>query len=205
METKSKRMIEAAISLIIGTILLLGSPGPAPLALAATSATFGIRSGIPFFLGNLAGITFALVAAAVGLTALFSAFPSMKIVLQIIGGLYICYIAFKIATAPTSISERTSNIAPKFRDGVMLNILNPKGYAAFLAIFSQFLIPISPIFMAFFVTGSICFIVTATADFGWLFFGNLLGPLLRQPRQARVIRIGFGILMVTAVIWVFAQ
>lgn len=41
-------MLESIVSLIAATGLLLGSPGPAPLALAATGATFGIRRGAPF-------------------------------------------------------------------------------------------------------------------------------------------------------------
>ena len=198
-------MIEAAVALITGTLLLMGSPGPAPLALAATSATFGIRDGMPFYLGNLAGIAVALVSASVGLAALFSVFPSTKLILKIMGGLYICYIALKIAMAPTEPSKLNNALAPKFRDGIMLNLLNPKGYGAFMAIFSQFIMPISSISMAFVVTGTICLMVTAIVDFGWLCFGSLLGPLLKNPREGRIIRISFGVLMVLAVLWAFAQ
>lgn len=36
-------------TLIIMTLLLLGSPGPAPIALAATGATAGVKNGLPFF------------------------------------------------------------------------------------------------------------------------------------------------------------
>ncbi len=41
-------MIEGILTLILVTTLLLGSPGPAPLALAGISAAFGIRRGMPF-------------------------------------------------------------------------------------------------------------------------------------------------------------
>lgn len=36
-------MLESIVSLIVATLLLLGSPGPVPLALAATGATYGFR------------------------------------------------------------------------------------------------------------------------------------------------------------------
>ncbi len=43
-------MVESIVALITASALLLGSPGPAPLALAATGATYGIKGGIPFLL-----------------------------------------------------------------------------------------------------------------------------------------------------------
>ena len=56
-------MNSALIKLVIGTVLLLGSPGPAPIALAAVSATYGIRRGLPFYFGNLSGLLVAMIAA----------------------------------------------------------------------------------------------------------------------------------------------
>ncbi|WP_043769182.1 LysE family translocator [Algiphilus aromaticivorans] len=198
-------MSEALAALIIGTLLLVGSPGPAPLALAATSASFGIRSGIPFYLGNLLGLAFALVSASAGMAALFTAFPSAELALKILGGVYICYLALKIATASTGPANVASAGAPKIRDGILLSVLNPKGYAAFLAIFSNFLLPISPTGLALVVTGLVCLVVTAAVDLGWLCLGSLIGPLMRAPGKSRAIRVGFGVMMVAAVLWAFTQ
>lgn len=63
-------MLESIVSLIAATGLLLGSPGPAPLALAATGATFGIRRGAPFLAGILLGLSVAIIGASIGLAAL---------------------------------------------------------------------------------------------------------------------------------------
>lgn len=57
-------MLESIVSLIAATGLLLGSPGPAPLALAATGATFGIRRGAPFLAGILLGLSVAIIGAS---------------------------------------------------------------------------------------------------------------------------------------------
>lgn len=198
-------MSESVLALMMATLLLVGSPGPAPLALAATSASFGIRRGLPFYWGNLAGITFALVAASAGLAALFAAFPGAQLALKIIGGLYICYLALKIATAPIQSESAPTQGAPSFRDGAMLNVLNPKGYVSFLAIFSQFLLPLESTSLALFLTGCVCFVVTAAVDLGWLCLGSLIAPLMREARVGRLIRIAFGVLMVLAVLWAFSQ
>ncbi len=193
-------MIEALLSLITATALLLGSPGPAPLALAAIGATYGVRKGLSFLIGILAGLACAIVGAVVGLSALFIAFPTVKFACQLIGGAYIVYIAFKIASAPIVENAAPQN-PPTFNDGFILNLLNPKAYAAFLAIFSQFLLPITSEITAYVATGLVCWLVAMIVDVIWLGFGALLKPIFAHPQQARFIRIVFALLMVSAVVF----
>lgn len=191
-------MQEAYLSLITTTALLLGSPGPAPIALAATGATYGTRQGLAFLFGILAGLSFVILATTAGLAALFSTFPDLKTLCQIIGALYIAYIAYKIATAPTAQLQHNLN-APGFFDGFILNLINPKAYAAFIAIYSQFLLPYNDITISYLFTGLTCFAVASVVDSIWLAFGGLLKPVFAQPKQARTIRIVFALLMLLAV------
>lgn len=198
-------MIEALIALASATALLLGSPGPAPLALAGTSATFGIRRGLPFLAGIVAGLGIAIVGATVGLAALFAAYPGARFTVQLLGAAYIGYVAFKIATAPTVAAGSAAGAAPRFVDGFILNLLNPKAYAAFLALFSQFLLPFPDKAAAFVATGVVCLLVGAAVDLVWLCFGGVIGPVFRQPRPARIMRISFAVLMVGAVLWTLSR
>lgn len=197
-------MIEAAATLITTTFLLFGSPGPATMALAATGASHGFRNGVPFLVGILSGLAVAIVGAIAGLATLFANFPDIRFTVQLIGGAYICYVALKIATAPIlSSSPGSKSFAPSFIDGFILNLLNPKAYAAYFAIFSGFLLPLTEITHSFLATGTICFLVAVVVDILWLWFGGLMSPLFRKPREARLLRITFAILMVAAVFVVF--
>jgi threonine/homoserine/homoserine lactone efflux protein len=199
-------MTEAIIALVSATALLLGSPGPAPLALAGTSAAFGIRRGLPFLLGILAGLAVAIVGATAGLAALFQAYPSARLFVQVLGAAYICYVALKIATGPVvDAAENGGRAAPRFIDGFILNLLNPKAYAAFLAVFSQFLLPFPEQTAAFATTAFICLLVAAVVDFAWLCFGGIIGPLFKRPRAARAMRVTFAVVMVAAVLWALMQ
>ncbi len=197
-------MPEALTSLITASALLLGSPGPAPLALAGVGATFGFNRGLPFLAGILTGLCVVIIGASLGLVTLFEAFPSVRWVVQMMGGLYILYIAIKIATAPHLIgTDASKQVVPKFRDGFILNLLNPKAYAAFLALFSQFLLPVSTVSLAFLATALVCFSVAIVVDTIWLALGGLIRPLFQNPSQARVIRVLFAVLMVAAVLWAY--
>lgn len=193
-------MNDALLSLVITTALLLGSPGPATLALAATGATVGFRRGSPFLLGILAGLSVAIFGAAVGIASLLTSFAELKIVAQIIGALYIVYIAIKIATSPVLDQEDAETAqAPKFRDGFILNLLNVKAYAAFLAIFSGFLLPFENEATSYFFTGLMCIFVATFVDVVWLWLGSAISPLFSRPREARILRVIFAVLMVAAV------
>lgn len=191
-------MSDAVITLITTTTLLLGSPGPAPLALAATGATFGIRQGIPFLIGILMGLSFAITGAALGLATLFSAFPNVKLFCQFIGAAYMAYVAYKIATAPLA-STNAPQLAPSLRDGFILNLINPKAYGAFLAIFSQFLLPTDSSVSSYVATGVTCLLVAAVVDSIWLALGGLLKPLFSHTKVARAIRIVFALSVLVAV------
>lgn len=193
-------MIEALGSLVLATALLLGSPGPVPIALAATGASYGVKRGTSFLLGILSGLAVAITLGSLGMVALFSTFPASRYVLGIAGALYICYIAAKIATAPLLPEQDLSNAkAPSFRDGFILNLLNPKAYAAFVALFSQFLLPFSTELLSTAATALVAFGIAILVDGAWLILGGVLTPLFRSPVLARPIRVLFGILMVATV------
>ena len=197
-------MIEAIAVLTTATFLLLGSTGPAPLALAAMGASYGVRKGVPFLAGILCGLAVAIIGATVGLATIFTSFPNVRSAVQILGGIYICYVAYKIAASPILASELDSGIAaPNFADGFILNLLNPKAYAAFLAIFSQFLLPLSGTLPSFFATGIVCFFVAVVVDVLWLCFGRLISPFFHKPREARLLRVTFALLMTAAVLIAF--
>ncbi|WNZ56606.1 LysE family translocator [Microbulbifer sp. MKSA007] len=199
-------MLEALFSLIAATALLLGSPGPAPLALAASGATFGVRKSSGFLIGILLGLSVAIVGATAGIAALLAAWPEARLAVQLCGALYIGYIAIKIATAPVlEQGESATAQPPSLLDGFIFNLLNPKAYAAFLAIFSQFLLPIEESGLSYLATGLVCLLVAAAVDFIWLCLGGSLRPVFHKPRQARIIRVSFAVLMVAAVLAVFIR
>lgn len=200
-------MLEAISSLIIAATLLLGSPGPVPIALAGIGGVFGVGRGLPFLFGILAGLAVAISVGSAGVAALFAAVPESRIVLGVLGGLYIAYIAIKIASAPVGPGDLgdlgVEAAPPSFRDGFVLNLLNPKAYAAFLALFSQFLLPFSTSLASTLVTAVVILFVAFVVDAIWLMLGGLLAPVFQSARYGRLLRILMGVMMVLAVAYGF--
>ena len=199
-------MLEAVAALVIATAALLGSPGPATLSLAAVAATSGISRGLPYYAGIISGLLFAIIGAIVGLATVLTRWPQVSLVLQVLGASYILYIAWKIATAPVATDVDGNDVRPPgFRDGLILNVLNVKAYAAILAILSQFLLPFDDLVVAYSVSAAICFGVAMVVDFMWLAAGAFLQTLFREPRSARITRIVFGLMIVASLVWIVSN
>lgn len=192
-------MIEGLGSLTVSTVLLLGSPGPATLTLAAVGATSGIRGGLPFLVGILLGLVVCIVTAAFGIAFVFESYPGAVVTVQLLGAVYLLWIAYKIGSAPV-LGEKSeaSSSRPAVKDGFVLNLLNPKAYAAFAALFSQFLIPTKSSALSFVVTGVACFGLVVIIDFLWLAAGTAIRSLFSHERYNRPVRVAFAILIIIA-------
>lgn len=180
--------MEAFISLVLTTALLLGSPGPAPLALAGVGASFGFKGGMRFLSGILAGLLVVIFAVATGLGTLFTTYPLTKSICQFVGVAYLLYVAYKIASAQGSIAER-EGAAPSFKDGFILNLINPKAYAAFLAIFANNLLILGDPLLSVIMTGVVCFAVAVIVDGLWMAIGGSLQTIFATPAQAKQLRL----------------
>jgi threonine/homoserine/homoserine lactone efflux protein len=196
-------LLNSLIVLIGATTLLLGSPGPAPLALAASSAIFGTTKTIPFLLGILSGLGLVIVGSAMGLSLLIEGKPVVKTALQIIGVLYILCIALKIASAPVHSFETNTKTQPSFIDGLILNLSNPKAYAAIFALFTQFALPYQSNLKSLVTTGLVCLVVAIVIDTAWVLVGSALRRLFAHPVYARPLRLLFAFLMLSAVALTF--
>ncbi|MCO7223579.1 LysE family translocator [Pleionea sp. CnH1-48] len=198
-------MFDALLALCITTGLLLGTPGPATLSLAATGATFGIKRGAPFLIGILTGLLFVIIGASLGVLSLFEWYPSLRTAMQWLGAGYIVYIAYRVATAPVIDTNSEEAVAPSALDGFILNLLNPKAYAAFFAIFSQFTLPYSSASVSFLVTALVCLGIATLVDMIWLGAGSWLRPLFAHPTYAKRLRYFFALLMVLSVGYTLAS
>lgn len=194
-------MYEAIFSIALTSALLLGSPGPAPLALAAVGASSGARGGVPFLSGILLGLLVAIIAAATGLGALLLSYPNLSAVCQIVAIVYLFYVAYKIANNYSGLSDIAGSEVG-FRDGFILNLLNPKAYAACIAIFANNSVPdVTPV-MGAILAASTCFIIAIIVDSLWLMLGGVLHRFIKTPTQLRNLRLFFAFLLTCLLIWI---
>ncbi|NOU52206.1 LysE family translocator [Pseudoalteromonas sp. JBTF-M23] len=176
-------MHDALFSLFFMTLLLFGSPGPAPISLLASGANFGYRRNLPFLTGILIGLSLAMVLVNVGLAQLIETSPQFASGLSILCVGYLVYLAYKLYVQDTH--NRSNDKLPGFTQGVLLNLINPKAYASLITLFSQFSIGSAPLFNPLLFTGLICISLVAIIDALWLLAGAKLGKVFRSRQHIK--------------------
>jgi threonine/homoserine/homoserine lactone efflux protein len=190
--------MEGLPGFILAALALCGSPGPATVSLAATGAAFGPRRGVAYMTGIDAGMVVVMSLTAAGVTGLVLAIPGAAPVVAILAALYFVHLAWRIATAPP-LQDTAQGSEPSFMAGVLLSLINPKGYAAMAALFSGFaLIRGRPELDAALKLG-VLIVIVASVNAAWLFAGAALTRFFREPRTSRVINVTFAILLVASV------
>ena len=76
-------------SLLVTSVAIMGSPGPATISLTAAGSAYGVRRSLAYLAGIIVGTTIVLLAVAVGITATLLAVDAMRIVLIAISAAYI--------------------------------------------------------------------------------------------------------------------
>jgi threonine/homoserine/homoserine lactone efflux protein len=191
--------MEGLLGFIVAGLALAGSPGPATLSLAATGAAFGSRRGLAYMTGIDLGMVLVMAITASGVTGLVLALPGAAPVVTVLAALYFVYLAWRIATAPPLADDADGRREPSFTAGVLLSLINPKGYAAMAALFSGFvLIKAAPALDAAFKLLVLLAVIVAV-NAAWLVSGAALTRFFRDPRTNRVINVTFAILLIASV------
>ena len=188
------------LAFILVGFALMGSPGPASLSCAAMGAAYDVRTARNYLFGVTFGAMLVVAGVAAGVFAAIIAIPHATQVLTVIAIAYLGYLAFKIATAPPVGEPASPEDVPGFMSGLILNLSNPKAYAAFAALFSGFqLFPQSAV-QSTYVQVFVCYAILCIVNPAWLYAGNALRHTLRNEKTSRRVNIGFAVLLVASVL-----
>ena len=125
--------------------VLIVIPGPAVLYIVAQSVGQGPKAGLVSASGVASGGLVHVVAAAIGLSGLLLSSASLFSVVKFAGAAYLIYLGARRLLG----REASALVAPTrgrsrrqlYRDGAVVNILNPKTALFFYAFLPQFLDP----------------------------------------------------------------
>ncbi len=132
--------------LFFSTAFILNiTPGPDLIYILSRTIAQGKKIGIASSIGVCTGALFHVFAAALGLSAILATSALAFTIVKIIGAFYLFYLGFKsIFSAGTSIdfsNEDKPNVSTwqAFKQGVLIDILNPKVAIFFMAFLPQFI------------------------------------------------------------------
>ena len=132
---------------MIGVVVLVVSPGPDTLYVAARSLGQGRAAGLLATLGISCGLLVHITAAALGLAGLFQTWPLAYDVVRYLGVAYLLYLAWECFTGAEASAAHPAATMPRaamlriFRQAVLTNVFNPKVALFFVAYLPQFADP----------------------------------------------------------------
>jgi threonine/homoserine/homoserine lactone efflux protein len=192
-------MVEGLPAFLLAAIALAGSPGPATLSLTATGAAFGARRGAAYLAGIVIGMVAVMAVVASGLVGLLLAVPGATPVVTVLAAAYFLYLAWRIATAPPLAADTAQRRPPIFVGGLLLSLVNPKGYAAMAALFSGFVLVHERLALDVAAKMAVLVLIITAVNVAWLLAGAALTRFFRDPRTNRAINVAFAVLLVASV------
>jgi threonine efflux protein len=132
-------MLTSLVAIAVLHWVVLVTPGANVLVISQLAAS-GHRRAACFAALGVTVVAVAWAALAVlGVHAVFAAHPRLRAVLQVPGGLYLCYVAVRLWRSGASVQQvGQSELGPfaAFRIGFLTNILNPKSALFFGSVFA---------------------------------------------------------------------
>ncbi|MEO0729907.1 MAG: LysE family translocator [Pseudomonadota bacterium] len=188
------------LQFFLAICLLLITPGPGVLTTAGVGAAYGFRPGLWYMLGIIAGAQVVLLLVVSGLWAAIATVPYVRTILLAASTSYLLYLALKIAIAGSRIAFIEATKPPRFIDGFLLAIVNPKGYAVGTVIFSGFNFMPENLMLENAIKFAIQLVVSFPVHLAWLSAGASIKSLDLKPATMRTINIAMAIGLVAVVV-----
>ena len=185
---------------LLAGLALAGSPGPATLSLAAAGAAFGPRRVMGYLAGIVVGMVGVMAITASGMVGLMLALPGVTPVVTIAAALYFVWLAWRIATAPPLAAKDGERNPPRFVGGLVLSLVNPKGYAAMAALFSGFVLLRDRLVLDAGMKIVLLTAVIVAVNVLWLLAGAMMTRFFRDRRSNRIINVAFAVLLLASVV-----
>lgn len=188
-------MLEQLIPFLTASILLTISPGPDIVFVLVQGISKGKKAGIITSLGLASGIIVHTSLVAFGVSAIIKQSEILFLLIKIFGALYLFYLAFRIfksdshfaLTSEPVIVDKKRNL---FKQGFIMNVLNPKVTIFFLAFFPGFLWdPEENMVFQFYVLG-LLFMLQTIIIFGLvaILAGKIALFLKKHPSSGKVLK-----------------
>jgi threonine/homoserine/homoserine lactone efflux protein len=183
---------------LLAAFIIAAIPGPGIFYVAARTLSGGTAAGIASTFGTAVGGLVHVIAGGLGISALILASAQLFTALKLAGALYLIWLGiktFRDAGIVPSEQIELGGTRRAFRDGVMVEALNPKTAAFFLAFVPQFIEPTTGhVALQFVVLGMVSVALNTVADVIVVIVAcTARANLVRRPYLIRRLRQGSGL------------
>lgn len=146
------------------------TPGANNLLSMSNAIRLGFYRSLRFNFGILAGFSVVMAVCTIFSAALYSLLPKVKLVMQIAGGAYMLYLAWKVFRSTADLdTDRKDETG--FFSGMILQFVNPKIYIYAITTMSLYILPVFHSIGALAGFAVLLSLIGASGSFVWALFG----------------------------------
>ena len=189
-----------ALAFLLFAVVAAGTPGPSNLLLTATGASVGVLRGLPCLLGVSLGMGTMMFSVAFGLGSVVLANPAVVRALRWIGGAFLLWLAWRIATAEGG-AAAAGREPVGFVGAAAFQWVNPKSWLVCAGAVSTYLSAGTGGALAqALALGGLFVLASLPCCFVWLAFGASTQRLLRTERARRTFNVAMAVLLAGSVV-----
>ena len=192
---------ELFVALAVFALVSSITPGPNNLMLMASGINFGLRRTVPHMLGVSIGFAVMIAAIGLGIMQIIEAVPGSYLVITIASGLYLLYMAWKIATTDTSPAENSAASAKSqpftFMQAALFQWVNPKAWTMALTAISAYA-PKSQGWVGVAMVAGVFGIINLPSTGLWAVTGAKMRRFLSDPVRRKTFNVVAALLLVAS-------
>lgn len=165
-------------SFLIYCIIVTFTPGPTNIVILSTVHHFGTKKAMEYTFGATIAFGILLAASAMLNTLLITIIPRILIAMQIIGSLYMFYLAYQIYKADTS--KPTVNQSATFKSGFLMQFLNPKVVLFTMTVIPSYIMPYYTAMPEITISVFAITLIGLLAFITWVLFGTIFKKFLQH-------------------------
>jgi threonine/homoserine/homoserine lactone efflux protein len=177
------------------------TPGPNNLMLMTSGINFGIRRTVPHMLGVSLGFMLMIALIGLGVMKVIEAVPGSMLFITVASGLYLLYMAWKIATTSTSPNENGAAAAKSkpftFLQAALFQWVNPKAWTMALTAISAYA-PKSQGWVGVFIVAGVFGIINLPSTGAWALMGAKMRQFLASPIRLKTFNVTAALLLVAS-------
>ena len=183
---------------LLAAVVIAAVPGPGIFYVAARTLSGGKQAGIASTFGTALGGLVHVIAGGLGVSAIILASAELFAVLKFAGAFYLMWLGIRtFREAGELVAPQADTVGGQraFREGVLVEALNPKTAAFFLAFIPQFIDPAGSYpALQFMALGLISVTLNTLADvIVVMMAASANAGLARRPHLLRRLRQGSGL------------
>jgi cysteine/O-acetylserine efflux protein len=186
-------------SFLIYCVVVTFTPGPTNIVILSTVHNYGIKQAMKYTYGATLAFGVLLIISAMLNTILITIIPKILFVMQLIGSLYMVYLAYQIYKMDSS--KPALNQTATFMSGFLMQFLNPKVVLFTMTVIPSFIMPhyvsklsVTLSVLAITLIGFLAFLT-------WVLFGAIFKAFLQKHNQIVNIVMALFLMYSAIIIW----